>query len=131
MVASLQALLRILLVRLGLIPKPDYLVRIVPDHPERQRILPGVIYVVGGSGYRKWAYFRCPTGNDDVIQLSLQPKHRPCWEVSADMLGRPSVQPSVRQLDGSYAHFWIRDGRVIWCADTGRRPDFTPASWTN
>ncbi|MCG6864744.1 MAG: hypothetical protein LJE58_04885 [Thiogranum sp.] len=30
-----------------------------------------------------------------------------------------SQRPSVRQLDGSHAHFWIRKGRIGWCADTG------------
>ena len=121
----LRNILRTILIWLGFISRPEFLVRIVTDHPARDRVRPGLIYVVEGSGYQKWAYFLCPTGNGDVIQLSLQPKHRPRWEIKFDLLGRPTISPSVRQLEGSYAHFWIRKGHVSWCADTGRRPEFT------
>lgn len=121
--------LRALLIALGLIRRPDFLMRVVPDHPNPAQIQPGMIYVVGGAGYSKWAYLRCPTGNGDVIQLSLQPKHRPRWDVRTDFLGRPTVHPSVRQTQGSYAHFWIKKGSVEWCADTGRPPMYTHQSW--
>ena len=39
-----------------------------------------------------------------------------------DFLDRPTIHPSVRQLDGAYAHFWVKSGYVEWCADTGQRP---------
>ena len=126
---SLQAILRWLLLWLGLIKKPDFLMRLVPDHSDRGRMEQGLIYVVGGPGYQKWAYLLCPTGNGEVIQLSLQAKHRPRWVVTRDILGRPTVHPSVRQMEGSYAHFWIRSGQVLWCEDTGRRPSFHQGSW--
>lgn len=126
---ALQELIRSLLLWLGLIAKPDFLMRAVTDHPSREQMEPGWIYVVGGPGYQKWAYLFCPTGNGEVIQLSLQPNHRPRWHVGSDFLGRPTVNPSVRQLEGSYAHFWIRSGRVHWCEDTGRRPMVTQGSW--
>jgi hypothetical protein len=123
----LQMILRALLLWLGFIKTPDFLMRVVTDHPDRVHMAPGWIYVVGGPGYQKWAYLLCPSGNGDVIQLSLQPKHRPRWEVTRDILGRPTVHPSVRQTEGSYAHFWIRNGAVFWCDDTGRRHDFLQA----
>lgn len=127
---ALKEILRAFLIWLGFIGKPDFVMRLVNDHPVREQMVPGLIYVVGGPGYRKWAYFLCPTGNGDVIQLSLQSNHRPRWEITQDLLGRPTVYPSVRQLEGSYAHFWIRNGRVSWCADTGKRPYFVRGSWT-
>ena len=122
-------ILRALLIWFGLIRKPDFLMVVVPDHPSPAQIAAGVIYVVGGPGYQKWAFLRCPTGNGDIIQLSLQPKHRPRWEIARDFLGRPTVYPSVRQTEGSYAHFWIRSGAVQWCEDTGRPPMYQRSSW--
>jgi hypothetical protein len=125
----LQEIFLRFLIWLGLIRRPDFWMRVVADHPARALMQPGLIYIVGGPGYRKWAYFLCPTGNGDLIQLSLQAKHRPRWEIRPDILGRPTVHPSVRQLEGSYAHFWIRNGNVFWCDDTGRKPDFADRRW--
>lgn len=111
-----------LLVWLRIINQPDLLALIVSDHPSPVSIKPGYIYIVGGQGYRKWAYFRCPAATDEIIQLSLMPNHRPKWEIAIDLLNRPTVNPSVRQLEGSYAHFWIKMGCIEWCEDTGRNP---------
>jgi hypothetical protein len=111
-------ILRWLLISLRIIPKPDLLACIVPDHPAPESMKPGWLYVVGADGYRKWAYFRCPADHDEIIQLSLMPQRRPRWEVSIDLLGRPTIHPSVWQLEGSHAHFWVKQGRVEWCADT-------------
>ena len=44
---------------------------------------------------------------------------RPRWEVSIDLLRPSSLDPSVRQLDGSCAHFLVQRGRVVWCPDSG------------
>ena len=113
-------LCRAALVRLGLIPKPAYLARLVGTHPAPEEIAPGWVYVVGGPGYQKWAYFLCPTGSREIIQLSLMPNRRPRWQVNIDWLRRPTVAPSVRQLEGTFAHFWLRKGTVEWCADNGK-----------
>ena len=110
-----------LLIALRLIPRPDFLVRRVNDHPDPASIQRGVIYIVGVKGYRKWAYFRCPADSEELVQLSLMPDRRPRWTINADVLGRPTINPSVRQLEGSFAHFWIKAGQVAWCNDSGRR----------
>ena len=117
-----RAFCRALLIWLRIISPPDLLARLVADHPPPESLESGWIYVVVGPGYQKWAYFRCPADNDEIIQLSLMKKHRPRWGVAIDFLQRPTIHPSVRQLDGSYAHFWVRKGRVDWCADTGIKP---------
>lgn len=75
-----------------------------------------------GPGYEKWAVFRCPKHEDEIIQLSLMQNRRPRWSITLDFLDRPTIHPSVRQLDGAYAHFWVKSGAIDWCADTGRRP---------
>jgi hypothetical protein len=125
----LQEIILRVLIWLGLIRQPDYLMQLVSDHPDHAQMQPGLIYVVGGRSYQKWAYFLCPTGNGELIQLSLQAKQRPRWEIRQDFLGRPTVYPSVRQLEGSFAHFWIRSGQVVWCEDSGRRPIPSDRQW--
>ncbi len=117
----LKKFIRASLVKSGFVPKPDFVLKKITDHPQPSDMVIGVIYVVGGPGYVKWAYFRCPADHDEIIQLSLMTKRRPSWSISNSWLGIPTVHPSVRQLDGSYAHFWIKDGKVNWCGDTGRK----------
>lgn len=109
-------------VGLGLIDKPDLLVKLVESQPAPVQTIPGIVYVVGGKGFRKWAVFRCPCHENEIVQLSLMPNRRPRWAVVVDFLERPTIDPSVRQLDGSCAHFWVRRGKVQWCADTGQKP---------
>jgi hypothetical protein len=100
-------------------PKPDLRAEIVATNPGREAIAPGRLLVVGGRGYQKWAYLRCPCGCGEVIMLSLNQKRRPRWRVMIDAQGLPTVEPSVRQTAGCYSHFWIRRGKVEWCRDTG------------
>jgi Family of unknown function (DUF6527) len=128
--AKVQAFLLWLLVTLRLVRQPDLVMKLVPDHPDPDTMDFGVIYVVGGAGYRKWAYFRCPADHEEIIQLSLMPERRPRWKVTRGFLGRPTIHPSVRQLDGSYAHFWVKNGRIDWCADSGRQPATLSEQWT-
>jgi hypothetical protein len=111
---------RWLLVTFGLVRKPEFVARKISDHPTPEAIKPGYLYVVGGCNYVKWAYFRCPSDESEIIQLSLMTKRHPSWRVTIDMLGRPTLHPSVRQLDGSLAHFWVKTGHIEWCAGSGK-----------
>lgn len=120
--AAIQAFLLWLFVTLRLVQRPELMATLVADHPDRDAMKVGMIYIVGGAGYRKWAYFRCPADHEEIIQLSLMTERRPRWRITTDMLGRPTIHPSVRQLDGSCAHFWVKNGRIDWCADSGHRP---------
>lgn len=69
-----------------------------------------------------WAMFKCPCGCGTVISLSLQKTHRPSWTVEKTKSGRPSLYPSVWQNKGCCSHFWIKDGRVHWCNNSGIEP---------
>jgi len=120
-----KVLLRNVAVSLGFIRNPELISQLVPDHPAPEAIQPGVIYIVGGPGYQKWAVFRCPRHKDEIIQLSLMANRRPRWTITTDLIGRPTIYPSVRQLDGSFAHFWVKRGLVEWCADSGRKITIT------
>jgi len=108
-----NTLLRKAAVGLGFIRRPDLISLPVSDHPVPEAIQPGVIYVVGGASYQKWAVFRCPQYENEIIQLSLMANRRPRWTVTTDAIGRPTIHPSVRQLDGSSAHFWVKAGCVV------------------
>jgi hypothetical protein len=119
---ALRTFWRSLLVWLRVIPAPEYVARLVSDRPAPDSLKKGFLYIVGGKGYQKWACFRSPADEEEIIQLSLMVKRRPRWRVTVDSLGRPSIHPSVWQHDGTYAHFWIRRGNVEWCADSGKKP---------
>lgn len=106
----------------GLARAPNFRVSFVDSNPLDEFVLPGMVYIVGGPGYQKWAIFRCPGREGEIIHLSLMQKRSPRWSVCVDYLGRPTIDPSVRQTEDSFAHFWIRDGMVEWCHDTGRPP---------
>ena len=69
-----------------------------------------------------WALFQCPCGCGKVISLSLQKIHTPNWTVRKNPSGRPTLHPSVWQNKGCCSHFWIKDGRVYWCDNTGIEP---------
>ncbi|MEH2002841.1 MAG: DUF6527 family protein [Nostoc sp.] len=116
----LRGVVRQLLIWLRFIRQPDLSARIVPTHPAPENIKPGEILVVGDAEYQKWACFRCPGGCGENILLSLNQKRHPCWAIAIDSLGRPTLQPSVRQLNECHCHFWVRQGIVEWCADSGQ-----------
>jgi Family of unknown function (DUF6527) len=104
----------------GIIPRSDLVVRITSAHPAPDQIVPGEMTVVRDR-VDKWACFRCPGGCGETIKLSLSKNKRPKWTAVPDWLKRPTVSPSVRQLNDCRCHFWIRQGRVDWCKDSGRR----------
>jgi len=101
-----------------LIPRSDLVAEFTPRHPAPDQIVPGEMTIVR-DGVNKWACFRCPGGCGEKIKLSLNQKRRPRWTVTPDCLNRPTVSPSIRQLNECRCHFWIRQGRVDWCKDSG------------
>lgn len=69
-----------------------------------------------------WAVFKCPCGCSSIISLPLQKSHNPHWSVDSSKTGRPSVYPSVWQNKGCLSHFWIDDGKINWCKNSGIEP---------
>ena len=120
--ARLASGLRSLLIWLHLVRKPDFVTTPIPKHPAMDEMVPGRVYVVIEKKYRKWAYFLCPGETGEAVMLSLQQNRWPRWRIVTDILGRPTIHPSIRQLEGTYAHFWIRKGMVNWCPDSGIKP---------
>ena len=99
---------------------PDFLFRLVSDHPDRDNLPNDKILVVGGKGYQKWAYLKCPCGCGNFIMLSLSKNTRPGWSITVDFFNRPTVYPSIRQTSGCKSHFWVKKGHINWCADSGK-----------
>ena len=59
---------------------------------------------------------RCPCGCGDVIELLVVAEAKPRWNVMVDARGYPSLSPSVWRQKGCRSHFWLRHGRISWCA---------------
>lgn len=98
-------------------------VRDVASPPSDETVQSGVFYRVMRDDKPKWALFACPCGCNAVITLSLQLAHRPHWNVRTGKGHRPSVRPSVWRDIGCLSHFWIEDGRIYWCGDSGNSPN--------
>lgn len=113
----MNAILRtilLLLVWLGLVKKPRYLVRYSEQHPTVTELADDDLVVVRSGAFVKWACFKCPCGCNQKIALSLNKERRPSWTVVVDWLQRPTVSPSVHQLAGCLSHFWIKRGGIEW-----------------
>ncbi|MFC7396505.1 DUF6527 family protein [Chelatococcus sp. GCM10030263] len=102
----------------------DLLTENTPAFPAGAQIPPGKLLVVCDGQIEKWACLSCPGGCGKAISLSLNPGRRPRWNVIRDFWHRPTVRPSVDQLNDCGCHFWIKQGRVDWCANG--RPKFQP-----
>ena len=74
----------------------------------------GIAALVRGGGREKWLLMQCPCGCGQQIALNLMQSHTPRWKVSVESAKRFSIHPSV-DATSCGAHFWLRDGRVIWC----------------
>lgn len=58
---------------------------------------------------------RCPCGCGQRLELMVLQEIRPRWDVRIDLRGHVTLHPSVWLKKGCRSHFWLRDGRVIWC----------------
>lgn len=90
--------------------------------PEHSAVLSDRFYVVARNRQPKWALFKCPCGCGAVVTLSLQAAHRPHWRLIERSRERPTLSPSIWRDVGCMSHFWVHDGRVYWCSDTGSPP---------
>ncbi|WP_445083217.1 DUF6527 family protein [Candidatus Nitrotoga sp. HW29] len=79
-----------------------------------------MLVVVKDEKHEKWACLRCPGGCGEKIQLSLSSQRRPRWSVVQDRFERPTITSSIRMTNKCACHFWIREGEVKWCTDSGR-----------
>ncbi len=69
-----------------------------------------------------WAIFKCPCGCGSLISLTLQNTHKPYWNLKTSIEKRPTLSPSIWRNNGCFSHFWIKDGMIIWCGNSGIEP---------
>ncbi|WP_392397945.1 DUF6527 family protein [Ralstonia mojiangensis] len=58
---------------------------------------------------------RCPCGCGETLEVALLEVVKPNWRLEINSRGQPSLHPSIWRTTGCQSHFWIRDGRVVWC----------------
>ncbi|MFD1488795.1 DUF6527 family protein [Ancylobacter vacuolatus] len=100
--------------------KFDLLAETASTFPADAGLAQGRLVVVRDGDVEKWACLACPGGCGRTINLSLNPVRRPRWSVVTDFWSRPTLLPSVHQLNECGCHFWIKDGCIDWCQ--GGRP---------
>ena len=74
------------------------------------------------KGQSFWSIFKCPCGCGNVISLPLKETHDPHWKLKRSVNGRPTLYPSVWQNKGCCSHFWVIDGKIEWCRNSGIKP---------
>lgn len=102
-------------------------INVLEKPPKNTEVPDRKFYFIMSATSPKWSMFRCPCGCGDVITLSMQTMHRPHWRLSQTSSGHPTLYPSVWRDKGCMSHFWLKDGRIYWCNDTGTLP-FTRGS---
>lgn len=88
--------------------------RIVVEEDTPDMVGDRTLYLVGKQKKFWLAVMKCPCGCGDVINLSMSANARPCWRHSIRN-GKPTLSPSIHRTAGCRSHFFLKDGRVIWC----------------
>lgn len=81
------------------------------------RLSSNTLYLVGEPNNYWQAAIICPCGCDDLIQLAIDPTGRPRWRVRFDKNGLASLHPSIQRAVGCRSHFFLRNGKIVWCKD--------------
>lgn len=82
----------------------------LPDVPEEK-----VLYVLGENEHLWSAAMICPCGCKELLQMSLHPEGRPKWTFTYHPDKTATLHPSVWRKVGCRSHFFLRQGRIIWC----------------
>jgi hypothetical protein len=76
--------------------------------------------MVGTPADPRWLAFDCPCGTGHQIMLNLDRRRTPCWIVTGAR--RLTVTPSIdSRQSGHRCHYFIREGKVTWVPDKGKR----------
>jgi hypothetical protein len=78
--------------------------------------LPLFDVIVAREDNENWSVgLTCPCGCGQRLEMMLLKGVKPRWDISTDAQGRVSLKPSVWVRVGCRSHFWLRNGRIIWC----------------
>lgn len=95
-----------------------YSVEVVDDLPEN--FADNRLYAVGEHNQFWLAALKCPCRCGDIIQLPMLEGQRPRWKLSHKDFRLPTLAPSIDRTVGCRAHFWLKNGDVIWCDESSR-----------
>lgn len=115
----LISIARFLLVGLRIVQQPRFVIRKRTTQPAPNELRPDEIVAVVAGDETKWLCFLCPCDSGEIVRLAVSKTRRPAWTYTADRLGRPTIHPSIWQLDGCRCHFWVKKGEIDWCGDSG------------
>jgi hypothetical protein len=90
-----------------------YQVEIYEDLPDNFE--QNTLYLIGENNNFWQAAMLCPCNCGDLIQLTLGTKGKPRWQVNLNNKKQPTVKPSVHRKVNCKSHFFLKDGKVIWC----------------
>lgn len=98
------------LCRRGIWIRPRYLLADVSEAPDDSELPLDLVLREVRSRHPKWMHLRCPQCHEH-IQLAMA--GTPKWELEVDFLRRPTLSPSIWQVGGCGAHFFIERGAVV------------------
>jgi hypothetical protein len=75
----------------------------------------GVVYILTEDGEAWEGKLICPCGCKAVLDLNFIADEHPCWTYAIKESGYVSLDPSVWRQVGCKSHFFLRDGRIVWC----------------
>lgn len=90
--------------------RPHFLACQVPEAPEM--LAPGMLYHEVRDGHPKWAHLACPRCGEHIQLQTAQARQR--WTLRIDWLNRPTVSPSIWETQSCGAHFFVRNGQLVW-----------------
>lgn len=89
---------------------------------DRPKPEPGIMQVVKQGDKVRMVDFLCPCSCGRTVPtfVTEDPKNKTdnVW-IYTDVHG-PTLWPSIRWLSGCKAHFWIKQGKVEMCEDSGK-----------
>jgi hypothetical protein len=75
----------------------------------------GIVYIWNNNGTEWLATLNCPCGCGNKLQLILLKNEKPSWSIIKHDNKGITFTPSIHKTSGCKSHFFIREGRVIWC----------------
>lgn len=98
-------------------PRRDLVLRITDGDTPPDLIEKGELVVAREDGEDWAAAFICPCGCGERVDLALIEEVRPHWRLTVNSKHHPNLHPSVWRKTGCRSHFWVRDGRIVWCKE--------------
>jgi hypothetical protein len=78
--------------------------------------LPALRVALAREDGEDWSVgMHCPCGCWQRLELMVLQGVKPRWDFRLNRKGQVTLHPSIRLVSGCRSHFWLRDGKVIWC----------------